>query len=164
MNVVYLLLGSNMADRSVLLKQACKELSSKIGPITRESSVYESEPWGFQADQPFLNQVVRMETDYNPSDLLDEIMKIELKLGRERDGSQRYTSRLIDIDILFFNDEIIFEDNLIIPHPGIPERMFTLLPLSELDGAFIHPGSLKSIGEMIRECSDKLKVYPYHPC
>jgi 2-amino-4-hydroxy-6-hydroxymethyldihydropteridine diphosphokinase len=163
MNVVYLLLGSNLDDRSAMLDKARREISSKIGTITRESSIYESEPWGFLADQPFLNQVIRIETALTPALILSEILKIEIKLGRKREGNQRYNSRLIDIDILFFNDEIISEENLTIPHPGIPERMFTLLPMQELAGSYIHPGSLKSIGELINECSDPLSVYLYKP-
>jgi 2-amino-4-hydroxy-6-hydroxymethyldihydropteridine diphosphokinase len=163
MNVVYLLLGSNLDDRSAMLDQARKEISFKVGRITRESSIYESEPWGFLADQPFLNQVIRIETAFDPSFILNEILKIEIKLGRVREGDQRYNSRLIDIDILFFNDEIIKEENLTIPHPGIPDRMFTLLPMQELAGSFIHPGSMKSIRELIHECRDPLNVYLYQP-
>jgi 2-amino-4-hydroxy-6-hydroxymethyldihydropteridine diphosphokinase len=163
MNIVYLLLGSNLNDRPAILQQALKEISSRIGLITGESSVYESEPWGFNSDKPFLNQVIRIESGHNPSGILHKILKIEADLGRKRENSERYSSRIIDIDILFFNNEIISEKNLIIPHPGIPERMFTLIPLSELDGTFIHPGSQKSINELISECPDNLSVYPYHP-
>lgn len=163
MNVVYLILGSNLNDRSASLQEAGKEISSVIGKITHESSVYESEPWGFQSENCFLNQVIRIETIYDPIRVLNEILGIEIKLGRKRNLNGNYTSRIIDIDILFFNDEIISEDNLIIPHPKIPDRMFTLIPLSEMDGSLIHPGSLKSIRELIDECQDKLEVYPYHP-
>jgi 2-amino-4-hydroxy-6-hydroxymethyldihydropteridine diphosphokinase len=163
MNIVYLLLGSNLDDRSALLEQARKEISGKIGRITRASSIYESEPWGFHVNQAFLNQVITVETEFPPAAILNKIMEIETALGRIRDTAMRYTSRLIDIDILFYNDEIIAEENLIIPHPGIPERLFTLIPLSEIDRSFIHPGSCKSIGEMISECPDRLSVHPYHP-
>jgi 2-amino-4-hydroxy-6-hydroxymethyldihydropteridine diphosphokinase len=163
MNVVYLLLGSNLGDRTAMLEKARHDILSKIGIITLMSSVYESEPWGFQSEQRFLNQVVRVETNHRPLDILDEILKIEIEMGRKRDVSGQYTSRMIDIDILFFNDEIIQEINLTIPHPRIPERMFTLVPLSEMDRFMIHPGSLKSIVEMISECRDNLNVYPYNP-
>lgn len=163
MNVVYLLLGSNISDRSESLNRAREGISTTIGRITRESSVYESEPWGFNSEQKFLNQVIRIETDFKPLHVLDEILKIETGLGRQRDSSNGYTSRPIDIDILFYNDEVIAEENLTIPHPKIPERMFALLPLSELDRSLVHPSSLKSIGELISECSDQLDVYPYHP-
>ena len=163
MNIVYLLLGSNLNDRSASLKQARAAISSRIGTIARESSIYESEPWGFHSEQLFLNQVIRIETNFKPLHILGEILKIENKLGRKRADNKGYKSRAIDIDILFYNNEIIKEDNLIIPHPKIPERMFTLLPLSELDRSMIHPGSLKSIEELITDCQDALNVYPYHP-
>jgi len=163
MNFAYLLLGSNLGDRFALLQRAKEEISSGIGNITRESSVYESEPWGFQSEQRFLNLVIRIETKCRPSQLLSEILRIENKLGRFRAVDQGYESRRIDIDILFYNDEIISEDKLTIPHPKIPERMFTLLPLSELDRFMIHPGSRKSISDLMRECPDTLNVYPYRP-
>jgi 2-amino-4-hydroxy-6-hydroxymethyldihydropteridine diphosphokinase len=102
MNIVYLLLGSNLSDRMSLLEQARKEIQDKIGRITAQSSIYESEPWGFYAEQTFLNQVLRIETESDPAGLLKKILKIETALGRKRDGVQRYSSRLIDIDILFF--------------------------------------------------------------
>jgi 2-amino-4-hydroxy-6-hydroxymethyldihydropteridine diphosphokinase len=163
MNCAYLLLGSNLDDRSALLQRAKEAISSGIGNITRESSVYESEPWGFRTEHRFLNQVIRIETNYKPLQVLNEILQIETKLGRNRIDGQGYTSRLIDIDILFYNDEIISEDKLTIPHPKIPERMFTLLPLSELDRSMIHPGSRKSISDLMNECPDTLNVYPYRP-
>lgn len=163
MNIVYLLLGSNLDDRSAMLQRARHEISSGIGSITLESSIYESESWGFRSEQHFLNQVIRIDTHYAPLVILDKILKIETEMGRKRDINKRYASRTIDIDILFFNDEIIVENNLTIPHPKIPERMFTLMPLSELDRSMIHPGSHKSIGELISECPDQLNVCPYHP-
>jgi 2-amino-4-hydroxy-6-hydroxymethyldihydropteridine diphosphokinase len=163
MNFTYLLLGSNLGDRPALLQFAKEEISSSIGIISKESSVYESEPWGFHSRHRFLNQVVRIETEYRPMDVLTEIFRIENKLGRIRTGKKGYISRRIDIDILFFNDEIISEDKLCIPHPKIPYRMFTLLPLSELDGSLIHPASGKSISELMNECTDRLSVYLYLP-
>jgi 2-amino-4-hydroxy-6-hydroxymethyldihydropteridine diphosphokinase len=163
MNIVYLLLGSNLDDRPALLQRARHDISLKIGSITMESSIYESEPWGFHSEQRFLNQVIRVETDFEPLRILDEIIKIETEIGRKRYFSEEYESRKIDIDILFFNDEIISEQDLVIPHPKIQDRMFTLLPLAEIDNAMVHPGSLKSVGEMISECQDRLEVYPYHP-
>jgi 2-amino-4-hydroxy-6-hydroxymethyldihydropteridine diphosphokinase len=164
MNFAYLLLGSNLDDRSAMLQRAKEEISSGIGSITRESSVYESEPWGFQSEHKFLNQVIRIETRYKPIRILEEILRIENELGRFRTAvAQGYTSRLIDIDILFYNNEVISEDKLIIPHPKIPERMFTLLPLSEIDRTIIHPGSRKSISDLMKDCPDKLNVYFYRP-
>jgi 2-amino-4-hydroxy-6-hydroxymethyldihydropteridine diphosphokinase len=163
MNSAYLLLGSNLNDRFAQLQKAKQEISSTIGKILKESSVYESEPWGFPSENWFLNQVVTIETELRPLEVLDKIFKIEKKLGRHRTLIKRYESRLIDIDILFYNDEIISETTLTIPHPKIPERMFTLIPLFELDKSRIHPGLGKSIEELIKECTDTLSVNLYRP-
>lgn len=161
MNFVYLLLGSNLGDRLALLQRAKEEISSTAGKICEESSVYESEPWGFHSDNWFLNQVIRIETGFKPIELLNEILKIEKKMGRIRSGEKGYSSRQIDIDILFYNDEIISEENLTIPHPKIPDRMFTLLPLFELNQSLIHPISGKSVSDLIKECPDTTAVYLY---
>ena len=158
MNVVYLLLGSNLYDRALSLSSAKNEISNEIGAITDESSIYESEPWGFISEDRFLNQVIRIETRKNPVQVLNEILRIETKLGRKRDTAKGYSSRILDIDILFFNNEIISEENLIIPHPKISERMFTLLPLSEINNSLIHPGLNKSIQELMEECHDQSVV------
>lgn len=163
MNSAYLLLGSNLGNRPEILQLAKEEISSSIGSISRESSVYESEAWGFHSSHKFLNQVVKIETDCRPMNVLTEILRIEQKLGRVRTSRQGYVSRRIDIDILFFNDEIVSEEKLCIPHPKIPDRMFTLLPLSEMDRSMIHPGTGKTISEMMIECADSSQVYPYLP-
>jgi 2-amino-4-hydroxy-6-hydroxymethyldihydropteridine diphosphokinase len=163
MNIVYLLLGSNLNDRSASLECARNTISGCLGKILIESTIYESEPWGFQSDNPFLNQVIKIATPYNPYQIIELIREIENRLGRTRDLSKGYISRIIDIDILFFNDDIISDDRLIIPHPKIQDRMFTLVPLNELDKSLMHPGSLKTVGELMNECQDTLKVYPYQP-
>ena len=162
MNVVYLLLGSNMNDRAVMLRLARDAIQSRIGKITRESSVYETEPWGFHCEDLFLNQVIRLQTNLLPAEVMDEIFIIEKDLGRSRARINGFSARTIDIDILFYNDDIIREENLTIPHPRIPERMFTLLPLSEIDRSMIHPGSQKTIGQLVTECPDPLRVSFYH--
>lgn len=163
MNFAFLLLGSNLNDRSALLLRAKEEISMLTGEILQESSVYESEPWGFQSDKRFLNQVVKIETELAPAEVLVKILQIESKLGRQRTGEKGYESRLIDIDILFYNDEIIRKNSLTIPHPKIPERMFTLLPLNELAPSLIHPESGKSVSELLKACPDTLHVYLYKP-
>ena len=157
MNTAYLLLGSNLQDREKMIQQAIVAISGRIGPVTRSSSIYQSEPWGFEAENSFLNQVILIETVLSPEELLDEILGIEKELGRERillkqDG---YESRLIDIDILFYNNEIIRGDRLNIPHPHISQRMFTLIPLCELNGGFIHPLLNKSMEVLKSECTDQ---------
>ena len=162
MNRVYLLLGSNLDDRAGMLDKARRALESVIGPIISSSSIYESEPWGFKASEKFLNQVVVIETLLSPSDLLSMILQIEESMGRKRFGNS-YQSRTIDIDILFYNDRVISEPELKIPHPRIEERKFTLMPLSELNDGMIHPAFNKSIGQLLDECLDDADVDIYRP-
>ncbi|MFO7615115.1 MAG: 2-amino-4-hydroxy-6-hydroxymethyldihydropteridine diphosphokinase [Bacteroidales bacterium] len=161
MNVVYLLLGSNMNDRTGMLRLAREAIQSRIGKITRESSVYETEPWGFHCEDLFLNQAVRLQTNLLPAEVMDEILTIEKDLGRRRSRINGFSARSIDIDILFYNDAVIQEESLTIPHPRIPERMFTLLPLSEIDRSMIHPVSQKTIGQLVTECPDPHRVSFY---
>jgi 2-amino-4-hydroxy-6-hydroxymethyldihydropteridine diphosphokinase len=161
MNTVYLLLGSNLNDRMDSLQKAKEGIASEIGRISKVSSIYESEPWGFFAENSFLNQVVKVETILNAGQVLETILKIETDLGRDRKVNGSYISRIIDIDILFYNDEIINEDKLTVPHPKIAERMFTLLPLSEINKHYVHPGLHKTIQELVAECHDNLQVYLY---
>jgi 2-amino-4-hydroxy-6-hydroxymethyldihydropteridine diphosphokinase len=160
MKKVYLLLGGNLNDRESLIGKARDAISQKIGKILDQSSVYETEPWGFSANDQFLNQVVIVETTIQPNLLLQAILGIEKELGRTR-SLNGYESRLIDIDILFYESEIISHDNLTIPHPRIHERMFTLKPLQEVNGSFVHPVLKKSIHQLVAECPDKLKVSRY---
>lgn len=143
-----------------MLELARNGIEERLGSIVRASSIYETEPWGFISENSFLNQVIEISTDENPEQLLDNILKLEKELGRERHGSG-YSSRTIDIDILFYNDRIIRKKNLTIPHPRIQERMFTLAPLKELDEDMVHPGSHKTIGELYRECKDSVRVELY---
>lgn len=159
MNTAYLLLGSNLEDRENMIRKALERLAAKVGPIQQFSSIYESEPWGFKAKNSFLNQVVQVETVLDAADLLDKILEIENGLGRRRElNSEGYASRTIDIDILFYNDEIIRGERLNIPHPHISERMFTLLPLCELNGSLIHPVFNKSLEDLRAECPDRNQV------
>jgi 2-amino-4-hydroxy-6-hydroxymethyldihydropteridine diphosphokinase len=159
MNTVYLLLGSNLEDRAKMIRRASGELAEKIGLIRQSSSVYESEPWGFEAKNSFLNQVVKLETGLDPVELLDKILEIEHALGRRRESNHMtYASRIIDIDILFYNDEIIQGERLNIPHPNISQRMFTLVPLCELNGSLIHPVFNKSLADLKSECPDRNQV------
>jgi 2-amino-4-hydroxy-6-hydroxymethyldihydropteridine diphosphokinase len=163
MNIIYLLLGSNLKDRLAALKAARDAVAESIGNIAAESAVYESEPWGFHSADQFLNQVIKVETCYDPFEIMRIIGDIETRLGRTRHPAGGYISRIIDIDILFYNNEIIKDDKLIIPHPKIQDRMFTLLPLTEIAGGLVHPGYLKSVGELVKECRDTLQVYLYNP-
>lgn len=162
MNSAFLLLGSNLGDRFALLQHAKEEISSSSGKIIKESSVYESEPWGFNSNDRFLNQVIKIATKFTVLELLDEVLRIENKLGRQRSEDKGYSSRTIDIDILFYNDEIISEEKLIVPHPKIADRKFTLIPLVELEPAMIHPVFGKSLSALLNDCNDTLSVNLYH--
>ena len=152
-----LLLGSNLGDREGLLDSAREKLNEKAGKVIKSSSMYETEPWGFEAENSFLNQVIIIETDHKPANLLFTLQDIELDLGRKRCNKQ-YESRLIDIDVLFYGDEIINTKDLIIPHPRIQERMFVLKPLMEISPDLTHPVLEKSINALFDNCKDKLKV------
>ena len=155
--MVIILLGSNIGDRFLLLKEAQFLIRERINNQIVVSSVFESEPWGFQDENNFLNQVIYLETMIPPQDLLTKLLAIENEMGRKKTGSG-YQSRVIDLDILFYNDLVVSEDNLIIPHPRIQERRFVLEPLNEILPDFIHPVLKKTINELLKDCPDKLMV------
>ena len=157
MSKIYLLLGSNVGDKKANLKDAISLIHKQIGKIIQQSSVYETEPWGFEDVSFFLNQVLMVDSSLQPAEALSEILQMEKKLGRERTEKQ-YASRIIDIDILFYDDLIIQTENLIIPHPLMEKRRFVLTPLNEIAGDFIHPVLQKTIKILLAECEDKLKV------
>ena len=157
---VYLLLGSNRGNRMELLNQSVELIEKQVGRIVDASSVYETSPWGFQDDVFFLNQVVAIETLLSPFDLLAALLNIESAIGRTRTG-KNYTSRLIDIDILFYEGQVIDRENLIVPHPRLHERRFTLVPLAEIAGGLVHPVFSLSINQLLENCTDQSDVKPY---
>ncbi len=157
---IFLGIGSNLGERDRNIKEALNKIEEFIGPCFAASSVYETEPWGFRSDKKFLNMVIGVETDLSPSVLMGTILKIEANLGRMRNDN-RYTSRVIDIDILFYGSEIIEQDGLVIPHPRIHERRFVLVPLCEIEEEFIHPVIKKMLKILLKECPDKSLVKLY---
>ena len=157
MNKVYLLLGGNLGERYSLIKKAKYLIKEQIGNIIKESSLYETEPWGFKAKQNFLNQVIKVNTELKSYLVLEKCLGIEEELGRER-RSVQYSSRTMDIDILFFNDEIINTKDLVVPHPKLHERRFTLEPVVEVAPDFIHPIFKRSLLELLEECNDESVV------
>ncbi|SOE23241.1 2-amino-4-hydroxy-6-hydroxymethyldihydropteridinediphosphokinase [Spirosomataceae bacterium TFI 002] len=152
MNQVYLGLGSNLGDRAVFLQSAIDELQS-LGNVTKRSKIIETAAWGITDVPSYLNMAVLLETEILPLALISKILQIETKLGRQR--GQKWGSRVIDIDILFFNNWILNTEGLNIPHPFIVERMFVLDPLLELDEQLIHPILLKSIGQLHKELQNE---------
>ncbi len=157
---VYLLLGSNLGDRMKNLRKAAEHISKDVGKILDNSSVYETEPWGFNHKLNFLNQVLKVITSLNPDELLEVIIRIEKLCGRERNNSS-FEARVIDIDILFYGNKVIKSDKLIIPHPMIQARMFVLVPVTELQPDLIHPGLSVTVSQLKNECMDTKWVRRY---
>lgn len=154
MNGIYLLLGSNMGNRLEYLKEAEQQLIAEGIQVIDESSIYETEPWGKENQDWFLNVVLQVETSKDPSLLLDAILKVEKSLGRIR--KEKWGERCIDIDILYYHDNVVDNKNLTIPHPGIPDRRFTLVPLAEMCPLELHPILSKTQMELMADCNDEL--------
>lgn len=158
-NTAYIGLGSNKGDREKYLISAIEKID--IDPeceVEAVSSVYETEPYGVKDQGDFLNAVIRINTEYSPVDLFSFLKSIENDLGREK--TIKWGPREIDLDILFYNDLIYSDENIIIPHKGITEREFVLIPLNEIDPDFVHPVTSKKISDLIqtdREASIKNK-------
>ena len=156
MNKVYLLIGGNVGDRQGNLEQARREIALNIGEISRTSSVYETAPWGNQAQGAFLNQVLEVLSSMDPDAILATNLAIEQRMGRIRQGLNQ--PRTIDIDILYFNNERIKRDGLTIPHPRIAERKFVLIPMKELNPDWVDPAHQQSIIQLLDACRDELEV------
>jgi 2-amino-4-hydroxy-6-hydroxymethyldihydropteridine diphosphokinase len=149
-HIVYLALGSNLGDRLANLKQAIASLTPQMD-VKAKSSVYETLPWGYEDQPKFLNQVVRAKTYLDPEPLLKHLKRLEMALGRQE--SFPNGPRLIDIDILFYDELILYSPALVIPHPRLHERAFVLLPLMDLDPDLVHPVNKKSVREMLASCN-----------
>lgn len=158
MAIAYLLLGGNLGDRLSVIEQARVEILQRTGRISGMSAIYETEPWGFTHKNLFLNQVTAVNTPLSPEALLDETQRIELALGRKSKGI-RYEGRTIDIDILFYNTQIIHTPRLQVPHPRLHLRRFTLVPLAELAPDLLHPFFILTSAQLLAQCRDKSEVY-----
>lgn len=156
MNDVYLLTGGNIGNRLLNLQLALMLIEKQVGTILKKSAVYETAAWGLTTQSPFLNQVLLVSTSLPAFELLKTLLQIEHELGRER--KEKMGPRTIDIDILFYNTEIISSRDLTIPHPQIANRRFVLTPLNEIAPEFIHPGLKKKIAELLEMCPDNLEV------
>jgi len=159
MEGIYLLLGSNLGDKREMISAAGKLIDELAGEIVKYSMVYETEPWGKTSQPAFLNQVVEINSPLTPNQLLIALQQIENKLGRVR--VDKWGERIIDIDILYYGNLILQKKHLIIPHPEISSRRFTLVPLVEISPDFINPQLMKSNTKLLAECNDELRVNYY---
>lgn len=156
MNQSHLILGSNMGNRKKFLQNGIESLKEMNCTILKKSAIYETEPWGFTDETKFLNQAILIETNYSAFELLHLLQHIEQE--NDRIHTPQYASRTLDIDILFFNDEIVSTEKLTIPHMHIAVRRFVLMPLNEIAGNYIHPVYKMTIRELWEKCTDRCVV------
>lgn len=155
---LFLGLGGNVGNVSEKLKIALEEINKKIGRVIAKSSTYKTEPWGNKNQDFFLNQVVEIQSALGAEDVLKKILEIERLLGRNRDKDNQFAARTVDIDILFYGDEIIRLADLIIPHPRLHLRSFVLTPLFEIAPEFFHPSLNKKIKDLLKDTPDRSDV------
>jgi 2-amino-4-hydroxy-6-hydroxymethyldihydropteridine diphosphokinase len=156
--LTYLSLGSNQGRKLKNLQEAIYEIAESIGAIHKISSVYKTDSWGFKGDD-FYNICIAVSTYLPPEELLKNILNIETKLGRKREQNNKYTNRKIDIDILLFDDEIVFSKNIIIPHPRMLDRKFVLVPLAEIAGNTLHPIEKKTLNICLNNTIDTSEIH-----
>ncbi|MFC1690771.1 2-amino-4-hydroxy-6-hydroxymethyldihydropteridine diphosphokinase [Nanoarchaeota archaeon] len=154
-NIVYIGVGSNIEDKKIHIDKAIDMMKEKIN-ILQESSLFETEPMGFEDQDWFFNGVVKAETDLSPKELLDFLMDIEKKLGRNQED--RKAPRTIDLDILFYGDQTIEEDNLIVPHPDMEKHSFAVVPMAEIDPKFVHPKLQKTMEQLEEQLEEHKQI------
>jgi 2-amino-4-hydroxy-6-hydroxymethyldihydropteridine diphosphokinase len=159
MNNIYLLLGSNDGDRMELLGRSIELIEDTCGKVVQHSQIYETAAWGLEDQPDFLNMAIHIQSILTPEQLLQQVQSIEAELGRQR--TVVWGQRTLDIDILFYNDDVIELPHLHIPHPYMAKRRFVLGPLNDIAADFIHPVYHATVGELLNMCEDKLPIHPY---
>lgn len=156
MHLAYLLIGSNLGDKASYLKNASSYIQQQCGQIVKQSSFYETEPWGFTEQPSFLNQALCIKTELSPAQLMHTLLQIESEMGRTR--TLKMGPRIIDLDILQIDQEIIDSPLLQLPHPAMHLRRFALIPMEEIAPNLVHPHLNKTITQLLEECSDQTNV------
>lgn len=156
MNQAFILLGTNLGDKMANLQEAISLIKKNNIVICCKSMIYETDAWGNTNQDNFYNQVIEVNTELCANDLLQTLLQIETQMGRIR--NQKWEARIIDLDILYFNHEIIDTENLKVPHPYLHVRRFTLTPLAQIAPDFLHPDFNKTNTELLQNCSDKSEV------
>lgn len=162
MKRIFLSLGSNLGDRQASLEKAAGMLGRHAGIVTRRSAVYETEPWADTPGSNFLNMVLEMRTTLGPLELLDALQTIEAGCGRTP-SVERYAPRIVDIDILFYGNEVFTFQQLVIPHPELHLRRFVLVPLVEIAPRWKHPATGVTMTGLLRGCPDTKRVWKCFP-
>jgi 2-amino-4-hydroxy-6-hydroxymethyldihydropteridine diphosphokinase len=157
MHQLFLGTGGNLGNKQANFDKVYTHIQNELGTILKHSQIYETAPWGFESDDLFWNQILLVETMFSPNEILERIAKIEAVFGRKRTG-ERYASREMDIDILYFDDLVLETENLAIPHPQIANRLFVLVPLAEIAPDFVHPILKLNSVEMLSVCKDNSEV------
>ncbi len=159
LNKVYIGVGTNLGDKPANIERAYQLIGQYIGDVLKKSSMYTSEPWGFVSENDFINTMIIVNTDKSQMSVLEQLKMIESEMGRVQRKTEVYESRIIDLDIIAFNQEIFEQNELIIPHQHLQNRNFVLEPLNEIDNEWVHPVSGKSISDLILNSKDDSKIF-----